>query len=159
MFSAATTTVFLCVFFSARANAAFGYDVVAPFPGCQCFLTASLGGVFSSPSRCVDSSKNSDCRSRVCSCGVATCWFLFGASRLRVNKDAVAAAARKRSPPFCNRFPQPVAFLSERPLNPPFPSLPFLCLQPVDGVQRTVLECLSLTHAVGLHSLYALCRR
>ncbi|XP_062280702.1 BTB/POZ domain-containing protein 8 isoform X2 [Scomber scombrus] len=31
--------------------------------------------------------------------------------------------------------------------------------KPIDGVQRTVLECLSLTHAVGLHSLHMLCKR
>nr|XP_019936907.1 PREDICTED: uncharacterized protein KIAA1107-like isoform X3 [Paralichthys olivaceus] len=29
---------------------------------------------------------------------------------------------------------------------------------PIDGVQRTVLECLSLTHALGLHSLHLLCK-
>ncbi|TMS20811.1 BTB/POZ domain-containing protein 8 [Larimichthys crocea] len=29
----------------------------------------------------------------------------------------------------------------------------------VDGVQRTVLECLSLTHALGLQSLHMLCKR
>lgn len=88
MFSA-TTTVFLC-FFSAQVNAVFGYDMVAPIPGCQCFLTAQLGGVHRR--RAVLTAENGDNRSHVCSCGVATCWFLFGASRLRVNKDAVAAA-------------------------------------------------------------------
>lgn len=31
--------------------------------------------------------------------------------------------------------------------------------KPVDGVQRTVLECLSLTHALGLQDLQMLCRR
>ncbi|XP_069560067.1 BTB/POZ domain-containing protein 8 [Brachyistius frenatus] len=31
--------------------------------------------------------------------------------------------------------------------------------KPVDGVQRTVLECLSLTHALGLHNLHMLCKR
>ncbi|XP_008405984.1 uncharacterized protein KIAA1107 isoform X2 [Poecilia reticulata] len=31
--------------------------------------------------------------------------------------------------------------------------------KPVDGVQRTVLECLSLTHALGLQNLHMLCRR
>nr|XP_019936906.1 PREDICTED: uncharacterized protein KIAA1107-like isoform X2 [Paralichthys olivaceus] len=30
--------------------------------------------------------------------------------------------------------------------------------KPIDGVQRTVLECLSLTHALGLHSLHLLCK-
>ncbi|TWW57470.1 hypothetical protein D4764_07G0001890 [Takifugu flavidus] len=31
--------------------------------------------------------------------------------------------------------------------------------KPVDGVQRTILECLSLTHALGLHNLHTLCKR
>uniref|UniRef100_A0A3B3VHI1 BTB domain containing 8 n=1 Tax=Poecilia latipinna TaxID=48699 RepID=A0A3B3VHI1_9TELE len=31
--------------------------------------------------------------------------------------------------------------------------------KPVDGVQKTVLECLSLTHALGLQNLHMLCRR
>ncbi|KAI4828389.1 hypothetical protein KUCAC02_022485, partial [Chaenocephalus aceratus] len=31
--------------------------------------------------------------------------------------------------------------------------------KPIDGVQRTVLECLSLTHAVGLQNLHLLCKR
>ncbi|XP_012737968.2 AP2-interacting clathrin-endocytosis protein isoform X2 [Fundulus heteroclitus] len=31
--------------------------------------------------------------------------------------------------------------------------------KPVDGVQRTVLECLSLTHALNLQNLHMLCRR
>uniref|UniRef100_A0A665WB69 Si:ch73-389b16.2 n=1 Tax=Echeneis naucrates TaxID=173247 RepID=A0A665WB69_ECHNA len=31
--------------------------------------------------------------------------------------------------------------------------------KPVDGVQRTVLECLSLTHALGLQNLHMLCKR
>lgn len=31
--------------------------------------------------------------------------------------------------------------------------------KPMDGVQRTVLECLSLTHALGLQSLHMLCKR
>lgn len=48
--------------------------------------------VFSHRRRAVLTAENGDNRSHVCSCGVATCWFLFGASRLRVNKDAVAAA-------------------------------------------------------------------
>ncbi|XP_029284999.1 AP2-interacting clathrin-endocytosis protein isoform X2 [Cottoperca gobio] len=30
--------------------------------------------------------------------------------------------------------------------------------KPIDGVQRTVLECLSLTHALGLHNLHMLCK-
>ncbi|XP_027882610.1 microtubule-associated protein futsch isoform X1 [Xiphophorus couchianus] len=34
----------------------------------------------------------------------------------------------------------------------------FFPKQPVDGVQRTVLECLSLTHALGLQNLHMLCR-
>ncbi|KAM4739291.1 BTB/POZ domain-containing protein 8 isoform 3-T4 [Anableps anableps] len=35
----------------------------------------------------------------------------------------------------------------------------FFPKQPVDGVQRTVLECLSLTHTLGLQNLHMLCRR
>ncbi|XP_014890078.1 uncharacterized protein btbd8 [Poecilia latipinna] len=35
----------------------------------------------------------------------------------------------------------------------------FFPKQPVDGVQKTVLECLSLTHALGLQNLHMLCRR
>ncbi|XP_029987444.1 AP2-interacting clathrin-endocytosis protein isoform X2 [Sphaeramia orbicularis] len=31
--------------------------------------------------------------------------------------------------------------------------------KPMDGVQRTILECLSLTHALGLQSLHILCKR
>ncbi|KAF0042538.1 hypothetical protein F2P81_006070 [Scophthalmus maximus] len=31
--------------------------------------------------------------------------------------------------------------------------------KPIDGLQRTVLECLSLTHALGLQSLHTLCKR
>ncbi|XP_041861429.1 AP2-interacting clathrin-endocytosis protein isoform X2 [Melanotaenia boesemani] len=31
--------------------------------------------------------------------------------------------------------------------------------KPVDGVQRTVLECLSLTHVLGLQNLHMLCKR
>ncbi|XP_032381029.1 AP2-interacting clathrin-endocytosis protein isoform X1 [Etheostoma spectabile] len=31
--------------------------------------------------------------------------------------------------------------------------------KPIDGVQRTVLECLSLTHALGLQNLHMLCKR
>ncbi|CAJ1059744.1 AP2-interacting clathrin-endocytosis protein [Xyrichtys novacula] len=31
--------------------------------------------------------------------------------------------------------------------------------KPSDGVQRTVLECLSLTHALGLQNLHVLCKR
>ncbi|XP_018525493.1 LOW QUALITY PROTEIN: AP2-interacting clathrin-endocytosis protein [Lates calcarifer] len=31
--------------------------------------------------------------------------------------------------------------------------------KPIDGVQRTVLECLSLTHALGLQNLHLLCKR
>ncbi|KAM4549186.1 BTB/POZ domain-containing protein 8 isoform 2-T3 [Odontesthes bonariensis] len=31
--------------------------------------------------------------------------------------------------------------------------------KPVDGVQRTVLECLSLTHVLGLQNLHILCKR
>ncbi|XP_071392196.1 BTB/POZ domain-containing protein 8 [Centroberyx affinis] len=31
--------------------------------------------------------------------------------------------------------------------------------KPVDGVQRTILECLSLTHALGLQNLHMLCKR
>nr|XP_020465623.1 uncharacterized protein KIAA1107-like isoform X2 [Monopterus albus] len=31
--------------------------------------------------------------------------------------------------------------------------------RPVDGVQRTVLECLSLTHTLGLQNLHMLCKR
>ncbi|XP_026200715.1 AP2-interacting clathrin-endocytosis protein isoform X1 [Anabas testudineus] len=31
--------------------------------------------------------------------------------------------------------------------------------KPVDGVQKTVLECLSLTHALGLQNLHLLCKR
>ncbi|XP_070688197.1 BTB/POZ domain-containing protein 8 [Pempheris klunzingeri] len=31
--------------------------------------------------------------------------------------------------------------------------------KPIDGVQRTILECLSLTHALGLQSLHILCKR
>ncbi|KAM8873691.1 BTB/POZ domain-containing protein 8 [Spinachia spinachia] len=31
--------------------------------------------------------------------------------------------------------------------------------KPIDGVQKTVLECLSLTHALGLQSLHMLCKR
>uniref|UniRef100_UPI0037E740BA BTB/POZ domain-containing protein 8 n=1 Tax=Semicossyphus pulcher TaxID=241346 RepID=UPI0037E740BA len=31
--------------------------------------------------------------------------------------------------------------------------------KPYDGVQRTVLECLSLTHALGLQNLHMLCKR
>ncbi|KAM3619149.1 uncharacterized protein V6R79_003736 [Siganus canaliculatus] len=31
--------------------------------------------------------------------------------------------------------------------------------KPVDGVQKTVLECLSLTHAIGLQNLHVLCKR
>ncbi|XP_042272147.1 AP2-interacting clathrin-endocytosis protein isoform X1 [Thunnus maccoyii] len=31
--------------------------------------------------------------------------------------------------------------------------------KPMDGVQRTVLECLSLTHALGLQNLHMLCKR
>ncbi|XP_029002625.1 BTB/POZ domain-containing protein 8 isoform X2 [Betta splendens] len=31
--------------------------------------------------------------------------------------------------------------------------------KPFDGVQRTVLECLSLTHALGLQNLHLLCKR
>ncbi|KAM7388727.1 hypothetical protein PAMP_024884 [Pampus punctatissimus] len=31
--------------------------------------------------------------------------------------------------------------------------------KPADGVQRTVLECLSLTHAIGLQNLHMLCKR
>ncbi|XP_042339669.1 AP2-interacting clathrin-endocytosis protein isoform X2 [Plectropomus leopardus] len=31
--------------------------------------------------------------------------------------------------------------------------------KPMDGVQRTVLECLSLTHALGLQNLHVLCKR
>ncbi|XP_037324976.2 BTB/POZ domain-containing protein 8 [Pungitius pungitius] len=31
--------------------------------------------------------------------------------------------------------------------------------KPIDGVQKTVLECLSLTHALGLQSLHVLCKR
>ncbi|KAM9357525.1 BTB/POZ domain-containing protein 8 [Symphorus nematophorus] len=31
--------------------------------------------------------------------------------------------------------------------------------KPIDGVQRTVLECLSLTHALGLQNLHVLCKR
>ncbi|KAM3875791.1 BTB/POZ domain-containing protein 8 [Diretmus argenteus] len=30
--------------------------------------------------------------------------------------------------------------------------------KPIDGVQRTILECLSLTHALGLQSLHTLCK-
>ncbi|XP_059196792.1 BTB/POZ domain-containing protein 8 [Centropristis striata] len=35
----------------------------------------------------------------------------------------------------------------------------FFPKQTVDGVQRTVLECLSLTHALGLQNLHMLCKR
>nr|XP_033477377.1 AP2-interacting clathrin-endocytosis protein isoform X1 [Epinephelus lanceolatus]XP_033477378.1 AP2-interacting clathrin-endocytosis protein isoform X1 [Epinephelus lanceolatus] len=35
----------------------------------------------------------------------------------------------------------------------------FFPKQPIDGVQRTVLECLSLTHALGLQNLHMLCKR
>ncbi|XP_015241000.1 PREDICTED: uncharacterized protein KIAA1107-like [Cyprinodon variegatus] len=35
----------------------------------------------------------------------------------------------------------------------------FFPKQPVDGVQRTILECLSLTHALGLQNLHVLCKR
>ncbi|XP_068564015.1 BTB/POZ domain-containing protein 8 isoform X1 [Cebidichthys violaceus] len=31
--------------------------------------------------------------------------------------------------------------------------------KPIDGVQKTVLECLSLTHALGLQNLHMLCKR
>uniref|UniRef100_A0A8C6LEI8 BTB domain containing 8 n=1 Tax=Nothobranchius furzeri TaxID=105023 RepID=A0A8C6LEI8_NOTFU len=31
--------------------------------------------------------------------------------------------------------------------------------KPIDGVQRTVLECLSLTHVLGLQNLHMLCKR
>ncbi|KAM6939187.1 BTB/POZ domain-containing protein 8 isoform 2-T4 [Lycodopsis pacificus] len=31
--------------------------------------------------------------------------------------------------------------------------------KPIDGVQKTVLECLSLTHALGLQNLHTLCKR
>ncbi|XP_040039818.2 BTB/POZ domain-containing protein 8 isoform X2 [Gasterosteus aculeatus] len=31
--------------------------------------------------------------------------------------------------------------------------------KPIDGVQKTVLECLSLTHALGLQNLHVLCKR
>ncbi|XP_028300190.1 AP2-interacting clathrin-endocytosis protein isoform X2 [Gouania willdenowi] len=31
--------------------------------------------------------------------------------------------------------------------------------KPADGVQRTILECLSLTHALGLENLHTLCKR
>lgn len=41
---------------------------------------------------------------------------------------------------------------------PPF-HLFLVCLQPIDGVQRTILECLSLTHALGLQNLHVLCKR
>lgn len=32
-------------------------------------------------------------------------------------------------------------------------------LQPVDGVQRSILECLAITHSIGLHELYGSCVR
>ncbi|MEQ2182343.1 hypothetical protein GOODEAATRI_021362, partial [Goodea atripinnis] len=35
----------------------------------------------------------------------------------------------------------------------------FFPKQAVDGVQRTILECLSLTHTLGLQNLHMLCRR
>ncbi|XP_051996467.1 BTB/POZ domain-containing protein 8-like isoform X2 [Xyrauchen texanus] len=31
--------------------------------------------------------------------------------------------------------------------------------QPVDGVQRSILECLAITHSIGLHDLYCSCVR
>lgn len=34
-----------------------------------------------------------------------------------------------------------------------------MCLQSADGVQRTVIECLSLTHVLGLQNLHSLCKR
>lgn len=35
----------------------------------------------------------------------------------------------------------------------------FFPKQPIDGVQKTVLECLSLTHTLGLQNLHMLCKR
>lgn len=78
--------------------------------------------------RCaVLTAENADCRSHVCSSGVALVGFSFGASRRRVNKDVVAAApdALLRSaiaPRSLSRFSLNVCrtlLVSPRPPPPP----------------------------------------
>lgn len=116
--------------------------MIAPIPGCQCFLTAPLGGVFSSPSCCVDSRKRRRQKPCLFLRRRNLLVFLFGASRLRVNKDAVVAArdALLRS---VTAPAQPVALLSERP--PPHTTFSSVCSMSMEFREQCWSACPSRT--------------
>lgn len=108
--------------------------------------------------RAVLTAENTDYRSHVCSSGVALVGFRLvpvGSMSIKMlSRRLVTLSSVLQSLPAACRVP----LWTSAKLFFFLPSSSS-CLQPVDGVQRTVLECLSLTHAIGLHSLYALCRR